>query len=216
MPLISPQKLFDCTRKTILTVYLRAKCRHLVAVALRIALRGSLSHYLSLRILRPEGLSTDCRGSAQRRSPVLSYEPIPSAAAVAAAAAVAVAAAAAAQQDDDQNDPQAAPAAKATTATIVAPHHRSTSRLMIETWSWRRSFPLSGPVSIHTMPPSPCGAYRAKNSGPPGDTGTARCKKRRLLTPAQRRRCTADSRRRAGRSGPHGRPAPRCVRGPAP
>nr|WP_317323730.1 hypothetical protein [uncultured Flavonifractor sp.] len=44
------QKVFDWTRKTTLMVYLRAKCR-LTAVALRIALRGSLSHYLSLRVL---------------------------------------------------------------------------------------------------------------------------------------------------------------------
>ena len=41
----------DQTRKTTLTVYLRAKSRRFAAVALRIAPWGSLSHYLSLRIL---------------------------------------------------------------------------------------------------------------------------------------------------------------------
>ncbi|MEM5779709.1 MAG: hypothetical protein AAGU02_01025, partial [Lawsonibacter sp.] len=44
--------------KKILTVYLRAKCRPCGAVALRNALRISLSHDLSLRTLQREGLST--------------------------------------------------------------------------------------------------------------------------------------------------------------
>lgn len=91
--------------------------------------------------------------------------PMHLAAAVSATAVVAIAvpgaAAAAAQQDNDQNDPQAATAAKATATTIVAPHHRSTSRFNLETWSWRRSFPLSGPVSFHTMPHPVGGAYWA-------------------------------------------------------
>ena len=67
--------------------------------------------------------------------------------------------AAAEDDDQDQNDPQAATATKATATTIIAPHHRSTSRFNLETWSWRRSFPLSGPVSFHTMPHSAGGAY---------------------------------------------------------
>ena len=50
-PSKSFKKLFDPTRKGTLTVHLRAKCRRIAAVALRNALRGSLSHYPSLRIL---------------------------------------------------------------------------------------------------------------------------------------------------------------------
>ena len=52
------KKLFDPTRKGTLTVHLRAKRRRFAAVALRNALRGSLSHYPSLRILRREVFST--------------------------------------------------------------------------------------------------------------------------------------------------------------
>ena len=45
-------KCCDQTGKTTLAVYLRAKCRRFAAVALRIALQGSLSNYLSLRTLQ--------------------------------------------------------------------------------------------------------------------------------------------------------------------
>ena len=60
------KKLFDPTRKGTLTVHLRAKCRRFAAVALRNALRGSLSHYPSLRILQQEGLSTISRPASVR------------------------------------------------------------------------------------------------------------------------------------------------------
>ena len=36
--------------------------------------------------------------------------------------------------------------------------------LMIETWSWRRSSPLSGPVSFHTMPRPRCSALPGKKT----------------------------------------------------
>ena len=52
------KKLSDSTRKGTLTVHLRAKGRRIAAVALRNALRGSLSHYPSLRILWLEDLLT--------------------------------------------------------------------------------------------------------------------------------------------------------------
>ena len=58
------KKSFDPTRKGTLTVHLRAKRRRRAAVALRIALRGSLSHYPSLRNLWLKGLSAVLSGMA--------------------------------------------------------------------------------------------------------------------------------------------------------
>ena len=152
--------------------------------------------------------------------PASGYGTVVSAAAVAAAAAVTARVAvpaAAAEQNDDQDDPQAATAAKATATTIIAPHHRSTSRFNDRNLELAAELPAVRPglIPYYAALRRWC-VLHGKIAGRPGHTGAARRKAKVLLTPAQKRRCIADSRGHAARSGPRDRPAPQYGRGPAP
>ena len=142
----------------------------------------------------PSFRSMVCPGSAS----VTATAAVAATAIIATAAPIATpAAAAAAQQNDNQDDPQAAPAAKAT--AVIAPHKKY---LLVEKWKPGTGGGASRcPARSHSILCRAGGGVQREGH---------------FFIPAQKHRYRAGSKGRAGQSGPHGCPAPRYVRDPAP